>query len=56
MKAALSEFSANELAKKEKQKQKAPIKKDIKKAIAKFKEIIESRPKNPLNKNKYKER
>ncbi len=59
MKAALTEFSEKELAKKEKKKTKEKTKnpkKDVKKEVAKKKEIIDSRPKNPLNKNKNKER
>lgn len=57
LKAALTEFSQKQLAKKEKQKanDKRP-KVNVNKKIAKNKEVIDSRPKNPLNKNKNKER
>ena len=57
MKAAISEFSERELAKKQKKRNKVQKpKKDVKKEIAKNKKIIDSRPKSPLNKNKNKER
>ena len=57
MKAALTEFSEKELAKKEKKQLRTPkAKKDVRKEIDKNKKIIDSRPKNPMNKNKNKER
>jgi len=57
MKAAISEFSERELAKNQKKKKKIQKqKKDVKKEIAKNKEIIDGRPKSPLNKNRNKER
>jgi len=57
MKAALTEFSEKQLAKKDKKKGKVKSpKKDVKKEIAKNKAIIDSRPKNPHQKNKNKER
>jgi len=57
MKAALTEFSAMQQDKrKKKQLQEQKTKTDVKKKIAKNKEIIDSRPKNTINKNKNKER
>lgn len=59
LKVALTEFSEQQNTKREKKQSKAKEvrpKTDIKKEVAKNKAIIDSRPKNPLNKNKDKER
>ncbi len=57
MKAALTEFSQKQLAKKEKRKAKTKSPKiDVHKKVAKNKEVIDNMPKNPRNKNKNKER
>jgi hypothetical protein len=56
MKAALTEFSKQQLNKKKrKAKPKSPLS-NVMEKIAKFKAFIDSRPKNPHQKNKNKER